>query len=225
MQVKIQTNFGKQENRDVIINEITLENVSPWQEGEALEKGFSLYIEDNKEHWFMARNTRVQLSYHAFRSIELDWEVVDEQPKVFKKILNAFLQHNNYSNIYAIDEENERFKYILYKDKGKIVAITKLLQYNNNVETYAFIWDYKNPEMRLGEKTLEHELWWAKKEGYHYLYTGAGYEKSSIYKANIPGFQWWTGMEWSSDVEKYTELCKRDSKVRSFKALTSLDLP
>jgi hypothetical protein len=225
MQVKIQTNFGKQENRDVIINEITLENVSPWQEGEALEKGFALYIEDGDEYWYMARNTRVHLLRHTFQPIELEWEVVDEQPKVFKKILNDYLQHNKFSNIYAIDEKNERFKYIVYKVKGKIVAITKLLQYNNNVETYAFIWDYKNPEMRLGEKTLEHELWWAKKEGYQCLYTGSGYEKSSIYKANIPGFQWWTGMEWSSDVEKYKELCLRDSKIRSFKALTSLDLP
>jgi hypothetical protein len=43
-----------------------------------------------------------------------------------------------------------------------------------------------------------------------------------MYKADIDGFEWWTGMEWSRDVKRYKELCRRDSKVRSFKALTNL---
>ena len=115
MRQVIETYFGKQENRDVIINEITLEDVSPWQEGEALEKGFALYIEDGDEYWYMARNTRIHLLRHTFQPIELEWEVVDEQPEVFKKILNDYLQHNKFSNIYAIDEKNKRFKYIVYK--------------------------------------------------------------------------------------------------------------
>jgi hypothetical protein len=29
-------------------------------------------------------------------------------------------------------------------------------------------------------------------------------------------------MEWSRDVKRYKELCRRDSNVRSFKALTNL---
>lgn len=221
----IETSFGKQENRDVIINDIYLINVNALEEHIALNDGYSLYIEDQKEHWFMTRNTRVSLENNTFTPINLEWEIVDEQPKITKKILNAYLQHNEYSNLYALDEENKRFKYLIYKDKGKIVAITKLLYYLDDIEAYSFIWNYHKPNMRLGTSSLQHELWWAKEQGYKHMYIGSGYEKSSIYKASIPGFEWWTGMEWSKDTKKYEELCRRDSKIRSFKALTSLDLP
>jgi len=223
MEIKISTYFGKQETRDVIINNVFLDNVKPWQESRALQQGFSLYIENGKEHWFMSRNTRICLEKTNYNSIDLEWEIVDKKPKVIKKILNSYLQKNNYKDLYSIDEDCDRFKYILYKDNGKIVAITKLLNYSNDVETHFFIWNYHNPDLHLGTVSLEHEIWWAKHNGYKYLYTGPGYEQSSIYKSQFPGFEWWTGMEWSNDVEMYNELCKRDSKIRSFKALTSLD--
>ena len=70
--------------------------------------------------------------------------------------------------------------------------------------------------------TLEHEIAWAKSLGLSYLYTGPGYEQSSIYKSKFDGFQWFNGMEWSTDVEEYTLLCQRDSKIRSFKAYTEI---
>ena len=52
-----------------------------------------------------------------------------------------------------------------------------------------------------------------------YAYLGPGYERSSIYKADIPGFEWWTGKEWSSDKEVFKDLCKNDSTIRSLNDL------
>ena len=51
---------------------------------------------------------------------------------------------------------------------------------------------------------------------------GPGYEKGSIYKAHIQGFEWWTGSEWSTDKNKYIQLCERDSKLKTIKELSEI---
>jgi hypothetical protein len=65
----------------------------------------------------------------------------------------------------------------------------------------------------IENQVLDMELSWAKRKGADYFYMGSGYEKSSIYKANALGFQWWTGTTWSTNKKRYTALCERDSKV------------
>ena len=235
MQYTYETHFGKQETRNVIINQISLRNVNPREEFLALDKGFALDIVNGKEEWYMSRNTRIDLSNtnYDFLDYKLGLALhsnVNEMPTVFQKILTKYVHHNNFKNIHSASIDHERFKYISYYYKGSIVAITKMLHYHppfpfadhDILETNFFIWNYHKPEMRLGELTLEHEIAWAKSLGLKYLYTGPGYEQSSIYKSKFAGFQWFNGMEWSTDVEEYTLLCQRDSKVRSFKAYTTI---
>lgn len=224
------THFGKQETRDVIINYVSLRNVVPWEEYLALEKGFALDIKDGKEIWYMSRNTRIWLKQTDYKQTTFKWEIVDTPPKViFEKILKKYIHHNNFKNIWTIKEDHERYKYILYYENDKIVAITKLLHYKPQfnivgpiLETNFFIWNYHKPELNLGIITLEHEIALAKSMGLDYLYTGPGYEQSSIYKSTFKGFQWFTGMEWSTNVEKYKLLCRQDSDVRSFKAYSEI---
>ena len=59
--------------------------------------------------------------------------------------------------------------------------------------------------------TLEMELEWARKQDAEHLYMGPGYEKSSIYKSRVRGFEWWNGIKWSRDVGEYKRLCHRDT--------------
>jgi hypothetical protein len=61
--------------------------------------------------------------------------------------------------------------------------------------------------------TLEMEIEWAAAKHCRYLYLGPGYEKSSVYKSLIPGFQWWTGQKWSKNAEQYRQACQRDSEI------------
>lgn len=56
------------------------------------------------------------------------------------------------------------------------------------------------------------------------MYIGQGYEESSIYKANIPGFEWWTGSEWSINKEQYINLCKRDSSLHNIIELNDINI-
>ena len=95
---------------------------------------------------------------------------------------------------------------------------TKLSDTNyskESIESVQFVWDYSNPTSHLGLNSLRHEVAWAKESGYEYFYMGAGYEKNSIYKSEIDGFEWWTGREWSKDKDEYIYLCKRDSVISS----------
>ena len=103
-----------------------------------------------------------------------------------------------------------------YYDDGNLIAWSKLRHYSNeSLETCLFVWDYAKPELKLGYSSLRHEIAWAKMMGYKYVYLGPGYERSSTYKSEIEGFEWWTGSEWSTDVEEYRRLCNRDSKIKT----------
>jgi hypothetical protein len=243
MKTVIETSFGKQENREIILNDISLEGVGHHTEHEALKKGFLI---DNN-YWYMSRSTRVCTAETNYEEYNEQWEIVDTLTPVYKKrlekILDIYIKKHSFTDFGRTLSPSDRCKFFIYYQNNEIVAFTKMQFYPipmqigyqiwpyKGIETYMFAWDYANPELRLGEVTLQHEIAWAKKyknpngggdQGYEYLYTGPGYERSSIYKADVDGFEWWTGMEWSKDVKKYKQLCRRDSKIRSFKALSTM---
>jgi hypothetical protein len=247
MRTVIETTFGKQENREIIFNDINLEDVGHHTEHEALKKGFLIDDANNEEIWYMSRSTRVCTAETNYEEYNEQWEIVEELTPTYSKrleqILNKYIKKHNFNNFGRALAPSNRSKFFIYYQNNEIIAFTKMQFYPipmqtgyqvwpyKGVETYMFAWDYANPELRLGEVTLQHEIAWAKRyknpdgggdQGYEYLYTGPGYERSSIYKADVDGFEWWTGMEWSKDTKKYKELCRRDSKIRSFKAMEKL---
>jgi hypothetical protein len=67
----------------------------------------------------------------------------------------------------------------------------------------------------VSDITLDLELQWAYNNHVGYFYMGSGYERSSEYKANYVGFQWWTGTEWSTSKKQYKKLCRRDSRIET----------
>lgn len=235
MKTVIETSFGQQENRDIIINDVSLTDVTPQEEKEAVSNGFLVHQVNNEDVWYLSRSTRVHIPETNYKEYNEDWHICHEltmpmwinhqvlhcDKEVLQDILNAYIKKHSFTDFGYALLESHRTKFFLYYQNKKLVAFTKMQFYHEDVETYLFAWDYKNPELRLGEVTLQHEIAWAKKLRYEYLYTGSGYERSSIYKADVDGFEWWTGMGWSRDVNRYKELCKRDSKLRSFKALTT----
>lgn len=74
----------------------------------------------------------------------------------------------------------------------------------------------------IGAMTLKMEIDWARQSHCSHFYLGPGYEKSSIYKSKLPGFEWWTGSRWSRDVKLYQSLCERDSRLNQISELFGL---
>lgn len=219
MQIKISTAFGKQTSSDVIINMVHACDVKPSEEVIALEKGFSL---DDKETWFMSRNTRINLLNCQYTPMPLSYYTIsNNMPKEFSDIYKTYIETKGYADLYMIND-NKRFKYISYSHAGSVVAISVLMQYVDAIESYLFVWDYATPSLYLGLNSLLNEIAWAKDNNYHYLYMGPGYEKNSMYKSTLTGFEWFTGSEWSRDIELYNKLCKRDSALSSLHDLSGI---
>jgi hypothetical protein len=125
---------------------------------------------------------------------------------------------------------------IFYTGKpDNIIGFTKQKKYTYQ-EDYATIDDVGAPDLAglesvlhantvpISDITLDLELIWAQENLIGSYYLGSGYERSSEYKANYKGFEWWTGTEWSKNKRLYRRLCRRDSALNDFSSLENLSL-
>ena len=60
--------------------------------------------------------------------------------------------------------------------------------------------------------------------GHTHSYVCPGYEQTCIWKSRFPGFEFWTGTEWSSDKITYEKLCLQDSRIIDPDDLSNDDL-
>lgn len=73
-----------------------------------------------------------------------------------------------------------------YFDNDKLVAFSYVKKYDNiNAEAVQFAWDYRNPRLRLGIRSLESECAYYKSLGFKYYYLGS----PDAYKKTIKGFE------------------------------------
>lgn len=73
-----------------------------------------------------------------------------------------------------------------YYHDNQLVAWSLCHRYDNHsVESLQFAWNYQNPELELGRRSLEHECAYYKQQGYQYLYLG----ESANYKAEFEGYE------------------------------------
>ena len=110
--------------------------------------------------------------------------------KPLEAIYDAYCKHKKFRSVMPIfaeeyyDEKNDVYAY--FDKEEKMVAFSLLRCYNNrNVEAVQFAWDYANPNLRLGIKSLKNECAIYKKRGFDYLYLG----QANDYKTKIDGFE------------------------------------
>lgn len=73
-----------------------------------------------------------------------------------------------------------------YYDQSELVAFTMVTLLNDkNANSEQFAWNYKNPELRLGIRSIENECAVLKKMGYEYYYLGEYNE----YKTQFDGYE------------------------------------
>jgi arginyl-tRNA--protein-N-Asp/Glu arginylyltransferase len=209
--------YGSQEKHDLQLVKLSLDkNIS---DIEALENGWLIC---NRE-WYACRSTRIRVdNYKSIKqvsnSVTYQFTTYDLEP--IKKIYKEYRDYKNFNEEYDIFTDPDRSLWLIVKDDGIPVAFTKFIVYQEGLESQFTCWNYHKPKMELGKAIVDMEIWYAKTQGLSHLYIGQGYEKGSIYKSKFPGFEWWTGSEWSTDVEKYKELCSRDSTINTIDDIT-----
>lgn len=218
MKLKFDHNFGQQEQGEFFHFGCELIDVAPEEYNTALAMGFLQTIRNNQVEWYQSRSTRVVTAATNYELLADACILQEPTPAQFTEmdhIYTSYCYYKKFKKYYEVGQRLEADRFMAYYQQGVFVAWAKLRHYTDQaVETAMFVWDYSQPHTRLGTYSLQHEIAWAKQEGYEYVYLGPGYERSSIYKADMQGFEWWDGDTWSQDRDRYVWLCKRDSKIK-----------
>ena len=190
---------------------------------EALETGWCPLLSNL---WFQTRSTRIDIKKYTpdkdllkkakqvkpFYGVNLD----DSKKKIFFEIFQKYIQYKNFkSQDYSLDDIiNTSNGYVYYAHDNKIIGFCFFKILANNIFAVEFAWDYENPKLSLGKLNIHFLAYFAKMKKYDCVYLSSGYESCSIYKSDYEGFQWWTGLKWTEDVEHFKRLCYSDDKVK-----------
>lgn len=221
MKIRFNHFFGKQTQLDLIAFNACLE-CSQEEESEALAQGWLYY----SNRWYQCRSTRIKLDGgildHSWND-RFDHKLyiandIDEIESVYQD----YLDHKGYLKNFDIQADAERTIWLQVFEKTRLVAFTKLLIFESGLVSDINAYRREIKRYGIGKAMLALEAKIASERNLDYLYIGPGYEKSSSYKADIPGFEWWTGDVWSTDLDMYRRLCMSDSHVGDLQNLSSL---
>ena len=107
----------------------------------------------------------------------------------FEQIYKTYCRHKQFSSVMPLflsqfqDHANDIH---VYYYNEQVVAWSLCRRYDEySVESLQFAWDYQQPQLELGRRSLEHECAHYKQLGYRYLYLG----ESANYKAQFDGYE------------------------------------
>jgi arginyl-tRNA--protein-N-Asp/Glu arginylyltransferase len=208
--------FGKVSDLEVIVN-CAYGILEPNESSvDALKEGWIPW----KGKWYNERSTRIDLAVYkpTKTTNKLSKKIIVQAGNVLADLEKYEELHKKYSQYHNFkrDIKLESFKdcSIIEYYTDKLIGISLYKQYDTQFVAYQFIWDYANPKLSLGSVAQMIECETAKLLGCEYVYLLGGYEECCRYKANYPGFEFWTGKEWSTDIELYTTLVARDEKIK-----------
>jgi hypothetical protein len=108
----------------------------------------------------------------------------------FQQIYKKYCEHKKFESVMPLwisQFQSYEYKIVGYFDsKQNLIAWTKLRQLDHeNIESEQFAWDYTDPSLQLGIKSLEFESNYFKAQGYKYLWLGF----DDHYKQQISGYE------------------------------------
>jgi hypothetical protein len=132
---------------------------------------------------------RINLSQTNYEQ-DVKWEYLrDPDISVLNKIYRDYCIYKHFASVMPIFDSrytDPMTDVIGYYDNDKIVAFSLIKRYDNhNALCDQFAWNYHNPKLRLGIKTLQTECAIYKERGFQYLYL----EQAHLYKQGINGFE------------------------------------
>lgn len=131
--------------------------------------------------------TRVNLNKTNYKTIEFKL-LTSEHFTECEQIYKDYIQYKNFDSIYPIYIEDwDRATIFGYYDNDELTAWSCYMVYPSKSTAHAdqFAWNYKNPKLKLGYKSLRSECAYFKSIGYDYLILGDMYS----YKQEMQGFE------------------------------------
>ena len=243
MELLFDHTFGKQEQQDLVICR-PMAIVDPDEEAEAIDRGWLALdhpIDGHNEVFYQSRSTRINLDLyrpryksHTYKGEKVGYKIIDASEMVkllsLPSIYKQYMKRKNFGADYdpfAHYHKRDQFIVFYLSTADNVVGFTKQKRYRFQEDNYSTIDSHDSQDLAglesvihantvpISDITLDMEISWAQDNYVRYLYMGSGYEKSSEYKANYRGFEWWTGTEWSTNKKQYRALCRRDSRMDS----------
>lgn len=209
--------FGKVSDLDFIYS-APYGVLEPGESGaDALKKGWIPW----GDAWYNLRSVRLEVSqYRATETVRKLSRKVGIQPgdlalnqQGYMKLYEQYCKYHG----FARDIQWEYFegcKCIEYWHDDKLAGVSFYKLYEDQFVAMQFIWNYEHPKLSLGNIAQMHECDLAKSMGCTHVYLLGGYEKCCRYKAGFRGFEFWTGSEWSTDIDLYYKLVERDEQIQ-----------
>lgn len=179
---------------------------------EVLEQGWIPWDGD----WYNLRSVRIDVSeYKPHKTTRRLAKKVTALHQEFKDspelrdLYQKYCDHHGYKRTITWEQLFTGHMIGYYID-GEIKAYSTVEHFHSVMVATQFVWDYKEPELSLGKVAQMYECVLAASSSYTHVYILGGYEKCCMYKSDFYGMEWWTGAEWSKDIELYKKLCLRD---------------
>lgn len=166
--------------------------------------------------WYNLRSVRINLSAYKphdttrkqGRLIDYMFEKMEDKP-IYRNLYEAYCAYHGFQRTITW-EQLFTGDMISYSQNGQVLGYSAVEKYDTAFVATQFVWDYASPKMSLGKVAQMYECMVAKQLGCTHVYILGGYEKCCMYKSDFYGFEYWTGTEWSKDIELYKKLCLRD---------------
>ena len=251
MELLFDHTFGKQEQQDLVVCR-PMAIVDPDEEHEAIERGWLALDSpvDCEEVFYQSRSTRINMDLykpryksHTYNGTQVGIKIIEASEMVkllsLPHIYKQYMKRKNFGADYdpfRHYHRRDQFMVFYLGTADNIVGFTKQKRYRYQEDHYSTIDTYDSKDLAglesvihantvpISDITLDMEISWASDNYVRHFYMGSGYEKSSEYKANYKGFEWWTGTHWSTNKKQYKRLCRRDSKLTEFTSLGNLSL-
>ena len=141
---------------------------------------------DNKFHIDYCRIDLSKTDYMPLLTAKvLDQPNINQLQNIYKKYCK-YKQFKSVEPMFDLEFIWDHNDVIGYYSKDKLVAWSLVTKYDRySVYAVQFAWDYANPRLGLGIKSLKHECAYYKELGYKYYYLGEAHK----YKADIDGFE------------------------------------
>jgi arginyl-tRNA--protein-N-Asp/Glu arginylyltransferase len=137
---------------------------------------------------------------------------MSERMDQYHKLYEAYCNYHGFKrNItWELFGECEVIEY----HTDQLVGISLYKVFDDQFVAMQFIWNYAEPKLSLGNIAQMTECAVAKEKGCTHVYLLGGYEHCCRYKAGFKGFEFWTGTEWSQDIDLFYRLVERDEKIQ-----------
>jgi hypothetical protein len=216
--------FGRRIDCNVTISDVWAEVT--YKEYKSAPKMGWLPSETKPPYWTTGRQVRIDLLQYDptshkfprnlhFTVVNLDGISSSRLRRLWEQSTrDSFLAPDtctNFDDLFKYQPEHKRL--LLIYNNSRLSAYSIIRTWPLFISLQLVV-DQKNPELDIGVHSQFYEQNIVKKSGHRYLYLGCGYDTSSLWMTSFNGFQFWTGENWSSDKDKFSQLCQYEGRIR-----------